>query len=177
MASPHPDLSGAFFLPLAPAQMWHSTSAAVSGRLRAESSACVPDKWWLLVRGSACSWLLPLSWEACPAEQRAETPSQLPQLFFLSLLCPQEIPQELTLDALLEMDESKAKEMLRRWGASAEECSRLQQALTCLRKVTGLGKKGLLPCPGPLYLPVLPGLASSLGDGTSRFLRQLWCDY
>ncbi|XP_038184601.1 kinase suppressor of Ras 1 isoform X4 [Arvicola amphibius] len=37
------------------------------------------------------------------------------------------------------MDESKAKEMLRRWGASAEECSRLQQALTCLRRVTGLG--------------------------------------
>ncbi|XP_038184599.1 kinase suppressor of Ras 1 isoform X2 [Arvicola amphibius] len=51
----------------------------------------------------------------------------------------QEIPQELTLDDLLEMDESKAKEMLRRWGASAEECSRLQQALTCLRRVTGLG--------------------------------------
>ncbi|XP_055476110.1 kinase suppressor of Ras 1 isoform X2 [Psammomys obesus] len=51
----------------------------------------------------------------------------------------QEIPQELTLDALLEMDEAKAKETLRRWGASAEECSRLQQALTCLRKVTGLG--------------------------------------
>lgn len=43
------------------------------------------------------------------------------------------------------MDEAKAKETLRRWGASAEECSRLQQALTCLRKVTGLGKKGLLP--------------------------------
>lgn len=37
------------------------------------------------------------------------------------------------------MDDSKAKEMLRRWGTSAEECSRLQQALTCLRKVTGLG--------------------------------------
>ncbi|XP_005349488.1 kinase suppressor of Ras 1 isoform X2 [Microtus ochrogaster] len=51
----------------------------------------------------------------------------------------QEIPQELTLEALLEVDESKAKEMLRRWGASPEECSRLQQALTCLRKVTGLG--------------------------------------
>ncbi|XP_041520064.1 kinase suppressor of Ras 1 isoform X3 [Microtus oregoni] len=51
----------------------------------------------------------------------------------------QEIPQELTLDALLEMNESKAKEMLRRWGASPEECSRLQQALNCLRKVTGLG--------------------------------------
>ncbi|XP_075847564.1 kinase suppressor of Ras 1 isoform X2 [Microtus pennsylvanicus] len=51
----------------------------------------------------------------------------------------QEIPQELTLDALLEMDESKAKEMLRHCGASPEECSRLQQALACLRKVTGLG--------------------------------------
>ncbi|XP_012973820.1 kinase suppressor of Ras 1 isoform X7 [Mesocricetus auratus] len=51
----------------------------------------------------------------------------------------QEIPQELTLDALLEMDESKAKEILQRWGANAEECSRLQQALTCLRKVTRLG--------------------------------------
>uniref|UniRef100_A0A8C0W7S2 Kinase suppressor of Ras 1 n=1 Tax=Castor canadensis TaxID=51338 RepID=A0A8C0W7S2_CASCN len=50
-----------------------------------------------------------------------------------------EIPRELTLDALLEMDEAKAKETLRRWGASTEECGRLQQALTCLRKVTGLG--------------------------------------
>ncbi|XP_048222752.1 kinase suppressor of Ras 1 isoform X2 [Perognathus longimembris pacificus] len=51
----------------------------------------------------------------------------------------QEIPRNFTLDVLLEMDEAKAKETLRRWGASAEECSRLQQALTCLRKVTGLG--------------------------------------
>jgi kinase suppressor of Ras 1 len=38
------------------------------------------------------------------------------------------------------MDEAKAKETLRRWGASTEECGRLQQALTCLRKVTGLGR-------------------------------------
>ncbi|XP_023575616.1 kinase suppressor of Ras 1, partial [Octodon degus] len=54
----------------------------------------------------------------------------------------QEILRELTgdqLDALLEMDEAKTKEMLQRCGASAEECGRLQQALTCLRKVTGLG--------------------------------------
>ncbi|XP_058139804.1 kinase suppressor of Ras 1 [Dasypus novemcinctus] len=51
----------------------------------------------------------------------------------------QEIPSELTLDALLEMDEAKVKETLRRCGASAEECGRLQSALTCLRKVTGLG--------------------------------------
>ncbi|KAG8511114.1 Kinase suppressor of Ras 1, partial [Galemys pyrenaicus] len=52
---------------------------------------------------------------------------------------PQEILRELTLDALLEMNEAKVKETLRRCGASAEECSRLQCALTCLRKVTGLG--------------------------------------
>uniref|UniRef100_I3N5V4 non-specific serine/threonine protein kinase n=1 Tax=Ictidomys tridecemlineatus TaxID=43179 RepID=I3N5V4_ICTTR len=51
----------------------------------------------------------------------------------------QEIPRGLTLDALLEMNEAKMKETLRRCGASAEECGRLQQALTCLRKVTGLG--------------------------------------
>ncbi|XP_039741995.1 LOW QUALITY PROTEIN: kinase suppressor of Ras 1 [Pteropus medius] len=51
----------------------------------------------------------------------------------------QEILQELTLDALLDMNEAKVKETLRRCGASAEECGRLQYALTCLRKVTGLG--------------------------------------
>ncbi|XP_069338353.1 kinase suppressor of Ras 1 isoform X1 [Eulemur rufifrons] len=51
----------------------------------------------------------------------------------------QEIPCELTLDALLEMNEAKVKETLQRCGASAEECGRLQYALTCLRKVPGLG--------------------------------------
>ncbi|XP_012637057.2 kinase suppressor of Ras 1 isoform X3 [Microcebus murinus] len=51
----------------------------------------------------------------------------------------QEIPCELTLDALLEMNEAKVKDTLRRCGASAEECGRLQYALTCLRKVPGLG--------------------------------------
>ncbi|XP_019502540.1 PREDICTED: kinase suppressor of Ras 1 isoform X1 [Hipposideros armiger] len=51
----------------------------------------------------------------------------------------QEILRELTLDALLDMNEAKVKETLRRCGASVEECGRLQYALTCLRKVTGLG--------------------------------------
>ncbi|XP_022451269.1 kinase suppressor of Ras 1 isoform X1 [Delphinapterus leucas] len=51
----------------------------------------------------------------------------------------QEILCELTLDALLDMNEAKVKETLRRCGASAEECGRLQYALACLRKVTGLG--------------------------------------
>lgn len=79
------------------------------------------------------------------------------------------------------MDEAKAKEMLRRWGASAEECSRLQQALTCLRKVTGLGKECLLS-PRTLLLPVLPGLASSFGRwdfakaglGIARLCFRVW---
>lgn len=93
VASPHPDLSGAFFLPFAPVQRWHSSSAAVSGRLRAESSACVPDKWWLLVRGSASSWLLPLSWEACSAEQRAETPSPLPSFSSCPFCAPRRFPK------------------------------------------------------------------------------------
>ncbi|XP_015419613.1 PREDICTED: kinase suppressor of Ras 1 isoform X3 [Myotis davidii] len=52
-----------------------------------------------------------------------------------------EILRELTLDALLDMNEAKVKETLRRCGASAEECGRLQHALTCLRKVTGLGRE------------------------------------
>ena len=55
-------------------------------------------------------------------------------------MLPQEILCELTLDALLDMNEAKVKETLRRCGASAEECGRLQYALTCLRKVTGLGR-------------------------------------
>uniref|UniRef100_A0A5F9DEI7 Kinase suppressor of ras 1 n=1 Tax=Oryctolagus cuniculus TaxID=9986 RepID=A0A5F9DEI7_RABIT len=37
------------------------------------------------------------------------------------------------------MNEAKVKETLRRCGASPEECGRLQHALACLRKVTGLG--------------------------------------
>ncbi|XP_063512382.1 kinase suppressor of Ras 1 isoform X5 [Pongo pygmaeus] len=37
------------------------------------------------------------------------------------------------------MNEAKVKETLRRCGASGDECGRLQYALTCLRKVTGLG--------------------------------------
>uniref|UniRef100_A0A8C0KMU1 non-specific serine/threonine protein kinase n=1 Tax=Canis lupus dingo TaxID=286419 RepID=A0A8C0KMU1_CANLU len=51
----------------------------------------------------------------------------------------QEILSELTLDALLDMNEVKVKETLRRYGANTEECGRLQYALACLRKVTGLG--------------------------------------
>lgn len=52
---------------------------------------------------------------------------------------PQRIPEELTLDALLEMNESKVKETMKRCGARDEECSRLNGALSCLRKVTESG--------------------------------------
>ncbi|NXC37781.1 KSR1 Kinase, partial [Penelope pileata] len=51
----------------------------------------------------------------------------------------QRIPEELTLDALLEMNESKVKETMKRCGARDEECSRLNGALSCLRKVAESG--------------------------------------
>ncbi|XP_059721653.1 kinase suppressor of Ras 1 isoform X2 [Haemorhous mexicanus] len=63
----------------------------------------------------------------------------------------QRIPEELTLDALLEMNESKVKETMKRCGARDEECSRLNGALSCLRKVTESG--GELRDDVPLALP------------------------
>ncbi|KAF5916116.1 hypothetical protein HPG69_003190, partial [Diceros bicornis minor] len=45
-----------------------------------------------------------------------------------------EILRELTLDALLDMNEAKVKETLRRCGASPKDCGRLQYGLACLRK-------------------------------------------
>ncbi|XP_045155568.1 kinase suppressor of Ras 1 isoform X2 [Echinops telfairi] len=106
-------------------------------------------------------------------------------IFNVSPQVVQEIPSELTLDALLDMDEAKVKETLRRCGASSEECGRLQQALTCLRKVTGLGgerredsrwspmdvrrESGSGPPPdtlSPASLPWAPG-SSQLGRGAS----------
>lgn len=73
---------------------------------------------------------------------------------------PQEILRELTLDALLDMNEAKVKETLRRCGASAEECGRLQYALTCLRKVTRLGRLG--QSRQPPRPPLRPGRYISL---------------
>ncbi|NXN83376.1 KSR1 Kinase, partial [Bombycilla garrulus] len=76
----------------------------------------------------------------------------------------QRIPEELTLDALLEMNESKVKETMKRCGARDEECSRLNGALSCLRKVTESGEIGARwnghaePWPGA---PGSPGSAGS----------------
>ncbi|NXU16429.1 KSR1 Kinase, partial [Pardalotus punctatus] len=61
------------------------------------------------------------------------------------------IPEELTLDALLEMNESKVKETMKRCGARDEECSRLNGALSCLRKVTESGAE--LKDEVPMALP------------------------
>ncbi|XP_041281312.1 kinase suppressor of Ras 1 isoform X1 [Onychostruthus taczanowskii] len=63
----------------------------------------------------------------------------------------QRIPEELTLDALLEMNESKVKETMKRCGARDEECSRLNGALSCLRRVTESG--GELRDDVPMALP------------------------
>ncbi|XP_075446139.1 kinase suppressor of Ras 1 isoform X2 [Ascaphus truei] len=51
----------------------------------------------------------------------------------------QKIPADLTLDALLEMNESKVKETMKRYGAGTEECSRLNGALACLKKMARSG--------------------------------------
>ncbi|XP_053563491.1 kinase suppressor of Ras 1 [Bombina bombina] len=51
----------------------------------------------------------------------------------------QKIPEDLTLDALLDMNELKVKETMKRCGASTEECSRLNTALTCLKKIARSG--------------------------------------
>nr|XP_012600254.1 kinase suppressor of Ras 1-like isoform X2 [Microcebus murinus] len=128
------NLSGFFFFPtpspfscrLWEHQGWGEGSPPVSS-----------STWWL--------WWQQLA----PATQREASlqgkgPPGLPTAHRLSpvppsLRAPQEIPCELTLDALLEMNEAKVKDTLRRCGASAEECGRLQYALTCLRKVPGLG--------------------------------------
>ncbi|NXK91387.1 KSR1 Kinase, partial [Formicarius rufipectus] len=69
------------------------------------------------------------------------------------------IPEELTLDALLEMNESKVKETMKRCGARDEECSRLNGALSCLRKVTESG--------GELKDDVLVNLPEAHRDSSS----------
>ncbi|KAM3661174.1 LOW QUALITY PROTEIN: kinase suppressor of Ras 1 [Ammospiza maritima maritima] len=83
----------------------------------------------------------------------------------------QRIPEELTLDALLEMNESKVKETMKRCGARDEECSRLNGALSCLRKVTESGaeprddvplalperRDSSCPQPDPACPPSAPG--------------------
>lgn len=101
------------------------------------------DKWWPGVGGlPTSSWPLPLSGEASAGqgEDEDQTPGALTGSLPVPSVLPQEILRELTLDALLDMNEAKVKETLGRCGASAEECGRLQYALTCLRKVTGLGR-------------------------------------
>ncbi|NWV78077.1 KSR1 Kinase, partial [Dasyornis broadbenti] len=72
------------------------------------------------------------------------------------------IPEELTLDALLEMNESKVKETMKRCGARDEECSRLNGALSCLRKVTESG--GELKDDVPMALPERRDSSSSQPD-------------
>ncbi|CAH2222966.1 kinase suppressor of Ras 1 isoform X2 [Pelobates cultripes] len=51
----------------------------------------------------------------------------------------QKIAEAVTLDALLEMNELKVKETMKRYGANADECSRLNGALTCLKKLARSG--------------------------------------
>lgn len=54
---------------------------------------------------------------------------------------PQEMsPGEMTLEGLLDMSEEQVCELLQKFGASEEECARLNASLSCLRKAHQLGK-------------------------------------
>ncbi|XP_019366596.1 PREDICTED: kinase suppressor of Ras 1 isoform X2 [Gavialis gangeticus] len=79
----------------------------------------------------------------------------------------QRIPEELTLDALLEMNESKVKETMKRCGAREEECSRLNGALSCLRKVTETG--------GELKDDLLWSLPDARRENSSAQLLEPFC--
>ncbi|XP_048822693.1 kinase suppressor of Ras 1 isoform X2 [Lagopus muta] len=79
----------------------------------------------------------------------------------------QRIPEELTLDALLEMNESKVKETMKRCGARDEECSRLNGALSCLRKVTESG--------GELKDDVLMNLSEARRENSSTSTTECPC--
>ncbi|KFO10829.1 Kinase suppressor of Ras 1, partial [Balearica regulorum gibbericeps] len=79
----------------------------------------------------------------------------------------QRIPEELTLDALLEMNESKVKETMKRCGARDEECSRLNGALSCLRKVTASG--------GELKDDVLMNLSEARRENSSTNVTEFPC--
>uniref|UniRef100_A0A4X2KQL8 Kinase suppressor of ras 1 n=1 Tax=Vombatus ursinus TaxID=29139 RepID=A0A4X2KQL8_VOMUR len=73
------------------------------------------------------------------------------------------ISGELTLDALLEMNETKVKETMRHCGASADEVSRVHYALSCFRKVTGLGGE---PKDEPAWSPLDARRESGSGPPT-----------
>ncbi|NXL33688.1 KSR1 Kinase, partial [Glaucidium brasilianum] len=81
----------------------------------------------------------------------------------------QRIPEELTLDALLEMNESKVKETMKRCGARDEECSRLNGALSCLRKVTASG--------GELKDDVLVTLSEARRENSPATATELPCSW
>ncbi|XP_035241735.1 kinase suppressor of Ras 1-like isoform X4 [Anguilla anguilla] len=51
----------------------------------------------------------------------------------------QAVPVKLSLDTLLHMSGAQVRETMRKLGSSAEECSRLSAALSCLRGVTETG--------------------------------------
>lgn len=59
----------------------------------------------------------------------------------LVCVCLQEMsPGEVTLEGLLDMSEEQVCELLQKFGASEEECARLNASLSCLRKAHQLGE-------------------------------------
>lgn len=59
----------------------------------------------------------------------------------LVCVCLKEMsPGEVTLEGLLDMSEEQVCELLQKFGASEEECARLNASLSCLRKAYQLGE-------------------------------------
>lgn len=54
-------------------------------------------------------------------------------------------PGEVTLEGLLDMSEEQVCELLQKFGASEEECARLNASLSCLRKAHQLGEDAERP--------------------------------
>ncbi|XP_076831848.1 kinase suppressor of Ras 1-like isoform X2 [Brachyhypopomus gauderio] len=51
------------------------------------------------------------------------------------------VPVKLSLDALLQMSSAQVQETMRRLGSSADECSRITAALSCLKSTTTAGRE------------------------------------
>ncbi|KAK1786032.1 hypothetical protein P4O66_017756, partial [Electrophorus voltai] len=51
------------------------------------------------------------------------------------------VPVKLSLDALLQMSGAQVQETMRRLGSSADECSRITAALSCLKSTTATGRE------------------------------------
>ncbi|XP_017345995.1 kinase suppressor of Ras 1 isoform X2 [Ictalurus punctatus] len=88
---------------------------------------------------------------ACERSQALNTYPHLVDWLHTINLRPQfieAVPENLSLDALLQMSGSQVQETLRKLGSSAEECSHITAALSCLKSTTTSSTSSSEPCTG-----------------------------